>query len=331
MRICVVIVTYGNRFHLLRQVVDSLVEPQVTKIIIVDNNSVEESSRGLKRLEDLSKNKLRVICLPENTGSAGGYKRGLQEAYNCTDCDFIWLLDDDNKPEEDALNILIDAWDRVKEKHKKRRIALLSLREDRKQYVMVAQGEPVEKWFGRKNSFLGFHILALPVKILTKTGIRRRKNTKEYMDKTVVPYAPYGGLFLNKELLQEIGYPKEQFFLYGDDHEFTHRVSQKGGRIFLVPNSKIRDIDTSWHLKENRGQVGTFLTGESYRVYYTIRNRVFFEKNSLTSNKFAYNINKFVYLKLLWCLSRSKGKKEMYSLISRAVNDGLEGQLGRSL
>lgn len=331
MKVCVVIVTYANRFHLLRQVVDSLVEQQITKIIIVDNNSVEESYKRLKRLEDLFKNRLKVIYLSENTGSAGGYKRGLQEANNCEDCDFIWLLDDDNKPEKDALNMLIDAWERVKEKHKKRRIALLSLREDRKQYVMVAQGEPVEKWFGRKNSFLGFHLLALPTKIFSKTGLRRKKNGKEYMDKTAVPYAPYGGLFFNRELLQETGYPKEKFFLYGDDHEFTHRVSQKGGRIFLVPNSKIRDIDTSWHLQEKRGQVGTFLTGESYRVYYTIRNRVFFEMNSLTSNKFAYNVNKFVYLKLLWCLSRSKGKKEMYSLISRAVTDGLEGQLGRSL
>ena len=47
--------------------------------------------------------RLKVIYLDENTGSAGGYKLGLEEAYKCNECEFIWLLDDDNKPQKDSL------------------------------------------------------------------------------------------------------------------------------------------------------------------------------------------------------------------------------------
>jgi len=308
--------------------VDSLREQQIKKIIIVDNNSVEESTKRLERLAALLKNKLKVIYSAENTGSAGGYKRGLQEAYNCKDCEFIWLLDDDNKTERDALNILTNTWNKIKETHKEGKIALLSLREDREQYVRAAQGESVEKWFGRENSFLGFHFLDLPSKILKKIKVEKKYNRKEYLGKVSVPYAPYGGLFFHKKLLQEIGWPKEEFFLYGDDHEFTHRVSQRGGKIFLVPNSKIIDIDTSWHLKDKRGQLEAFLNGDNLRVYYAIRNRVFFEKNNLVTNRFAHNINKLIYLVLFWCLSKLKGKEEKYVLISRAVKDGSKGRLG---
>ena len=36
MEICVVIVTFGNKFHLLRQVVDSLVEQQIKKMFVLE-------------------------------------------------------------------------------------------------------------------------------------------------------------------------------------------------------------------------------------------------------------------------------------------------------
>lgn len=43
-----VTVTYGNRFHLLKQVIDSALAEGVAKIIVVDNNSQPESREKLK-------------------------------------------------------------------------------------------------------------------------------------------------------------------------------------------------------------------------------------------------------------------------------------------
>ncbi len=326
---CVVIVTYGNRFHLLKQVIDSLVEQQTEKIIVVDNNSFEESRNRLKRLEVRLKSKLKVIYLSENTGSAYGYKKGLQEAHKCKDCELIWMLDDDNKPEKDALEVLVNTWNEIKENDKEKNTALLSLRENREPYVKVAQGGVVERWFGRKNSFLGFHLIDLPSKILRKVKANKKEERKEYLEIVAVPYAPYGGLFFHKDLIEEIGYPNENFFLYSDDREYTYRITKKGGKILLVPQSKVVDIDTSWHLREKKGQIETLLNGNDLRVYYTIRNHVFFEIENLVSNRFIYNINRFFFSFLLKILSMLKGKKEKYALISKAIRDGLNGRLGK--
>jgi len=98
-----VTVTYGNRFHLLKQVIDSALAEGVAKVIVVDNNSVPQSREQLKAYEhELGSDKIKVLYLDDNYGSAGGYKRGLEEAYEDPSCEFIWLLDDDN--------LMLNAW-----------------------------------------------------------------------------------------------------------------------------------------------------------------------------------------------------------------------------
>src|SRR3989304_6023624 len=106
MNVCCVLVTYGERFHFLEDVVHTLLKQEVNRILIVDNGSAANSRDGLERLRGLFPDKIRTVRLPENTGSAMGYKTGLEEAYRCADCEFIWLLDDDNKPRNNALEVL---------------------------------------------------------------------------------------------------------------------------------------------------------------------------------------------------------------------------------
>jgi len=46
-----VTVTYGNRYHLVKQVIDSALAEGVAKVIVVDNNSVPQSREQLKAYE----------------------------------------------------------------------------------------------------------------------------------------------------------------------------------------------------------------------------------------------------------------------------------------
>ena len=110
-----VTVTYGNRFHLLKQVIDGALKEGVSKVIVVDNNSQPESREKLKAYElELGSDKIKVLYLDDNYGSAGGFKRGLEEAYNHKECEYILVLDDDNLLEEGsfeklkALNIYLE-------------------------------------------------------------------------------------------------------------------------------------------------------------------------------------------------------------------------------
>ncbi|WP_204327509.1 hypothetical protein, partial [Stenotrophomonas maltophilia] len=87
------------------------------------------------------------------------------------------------------------------------------------------------------------------------------------------PIAPYGGLLIPRCLLDKIGLPLEDMFLYIDDIEFSYRITSGGGNIFIVPDSKILDIDQSWgskaenHKKKLSSPV--LEEGESFRIYYT--------------------------------------------------------------
>jgi GT2 family glycosyltransferase len=327
-KVCVVTVTYGNRFNLLKQVVDAAFKEGVYKVIVVDNNSEPESRKKLKEYEkELGSQKIKVLYLDDNYGSAGGFKRGLEEAYNDPDCEFIWLLDDDNKPMKGALQVLLDFWNSVKEEDS----ALLSYRFKReypaKESIIYNKPEIV---LGLKNSFLKFHIREFPKKIfryLERIFLKKHNiSMEEDYGFGSVPVAPYGGLFITKSIINKIGFPDESFYLYEDDTEWTYRITKNGGKIYLILNSKIDDIDLSPTVPRNAQQTQFYMISraESFRVYYSIRNRVYFEINNLVSNKIIYWINIFTYL-LLISLSSTKNLK----IIIKAIRDGFKGKLGK--
>ena len=75
--VCVVIVTYGNRVHLLKQVMNSCIKNNVSKIIVIDNASQEESASKLSEFSMANPDKVSVFRMSRNLGSAGGFKRGI--------------------------------------------------------------------------------------------------------------------------------------------------------------------------------------------------------------------------------------------------------------
>ena len=329
----VVTVTYGNRFNLLKQVIDSALSEGVKKVIVIDNNSVFESRENLKKYENrLGNNKLKVIYLDDNYGSAAGFKRGIIEAYNDPECDFIWLLDDDNKPLKDSLINLLKFWDTVNIENKNYNIALLSYRFKKSRHVKdAALLKKPELVLGLKNSFNGFHIKELHIKIVRyfkrliygKFNYKKQENICSF---GVIPVAPYGGLFINKNIITHIGLPNEDYFVYADDHDWTYRITKSKGTIYLVIDSKIDDIDLSWNVpKEINENVFTIISkGSSFRVYYSIRNRVYFERKYLVNNKCIYIINILSFLIIAKILNINN-----YKLIIKAIKDGYNSRLGK--
>ncbi|WP_449598724.1 glycosyltransferase [Niallia sp. Marseille-Q9988] len=113
--VIVVTVTYGNRINLLDEVISVLRSDNYINEIIVINNG---SSTDLKKYFETN-SKVRVVDLLNNTGSANGFNVGIEMARANSNCEYIWLLDDDNKPENNALELLISYYNDFKEKYKK--------------------------------------------------------------------------------------------------------------------------------------------------------------------------------------------------------------------
>lgn len=332
-KVYVVTVTYGNRFDLLKQVIDAALNEGVYKVIVVDNKSELESRNKLMEYEKLSNDKLKVLYLDDNYGSAGGFKKGLELAYSDSECEFIWILDDDNKTIDGSLKTLLSFWHSLEIKNKEEKIALLSYRPKNNQLAKEAiiHNKPELVLGVKKNGFLGFHIKELHKKIYrylkrrfkTKDNIVEQETEKKF---GVLSSASYGGLFIHKNILNKIGYPNEDLYLYVDDVEWSYRITRMGGKIYLILDSKIDDLELSWCVTKNVKETGFSIMarGNPYRVYYTIRNRVFFEINNFVDNKVIYWINIFVYL-LLINFSKTKNIK----LIIKAVKDGYNGKLGK--
>ena len=102
------IVTYGERFNLVKQVTEACLKEKIGKVIVVDNKL--ESSNKLMALEKALDGRIKVIRLEENTGSAKGFKVGLEEAYRDKSCKMILLLDDDNIPSPGSIQRALYLW-----------------------------------------------------------------------------------------------------------------------------------------------------------------------------------------------------------------------------
>jgi len=332
MRTYSVIVTYADRYYLLEEVIASCLAEGVEKVIVVDNNSEENSKNQLKKLENKSDGKIKVIYLDKNTGSAYGYKIGLSEARKDNSCDYIWLLDDDNKPQEGSLQILKNFWKSLECMDQNEKVSLLSYREDRKMYKdAIITGRP-DLVLGRRNSFMGFHFMNFPKKIINT--INRDLNfqplvVNKDVKSGIVSVAPYGGMFFHKDLINTIGYPEEKYYVYADDHDWSYNITKKGGAIYLVLDSKIEDIDTSWHLSQKNESIFKIIPAQNpFRIYYTVRNRVYFEKKYLVDNLFIYELNRTIFKATLLLFSLKK--PSIYRLFCDAVSDGLNKKMGKN-
>ena len=325
-KVCLLIVTYGDRWSFLQQVLIRLLTlAQVNKIVIVNNASVYNVS---ERVRIISDPRIFVINSLKNKGSAGGYKEALKYAFEKTDCDFFWLLDDDNLPEKNCLSDLLNEWKAVNGDDEKK--AFFCLREDRTSHIRIAQGHNPYRYYLVKDNFLGFNIFRILSNQFDKLFDKTNKN-KPYKSRVAIPYVPYGGLFINRSIISNIGYPNEELFLYVDDSEYTYRITQNGGTIWLIPSCKVIDIDKSQGLNYKRNFFRSpLLDLWNFRTYYHVRNRMFFYSNTFIRNRMLFKINKFLYLTYLKIIALLSSKQAEYNKLVKAVNDGLSGKLGEA-
>ncbi|MAB48736.1 MAG: glycosyl transferase family 2 [Flavobacteriaceae bacterium] len=299
MNVCCVLVTYGNRSRYFKKVVETLINfNQVNNVVIVDNGVSEQSIEELRILHQENRN-IKILKPGYNTGSAKGFKIGIDYAIK-TDSDYIWLLDDDNLPKEDALDNLILAMKKLGEMRKKK-YALLSFRPDREVYKKAIEFNNPSAMLGAHNSFLGFHISEK-----FKSLFERSRHVLEIKNKSygLVTVAPYGGLFFHKSLVRIIGLPDEKYFLYGDDFDYSYRITKNCDGIYLVIDSVVNDLEQSFHLKKESEKILSnrlMKTNSKDRIFYSVRNGIVFEQN-FVSNRFLYIINAFLHISLTFII-----------------------------
>ncbi len=322
--ITVVTVTYGDRKTLLLQVLESLPEQRVARIVVV-NNGAHWSVQS--ELAAAYGDFVDVVEMGANTGSAKGFATGIQRALDLG-AEYVWLLDDDNRPHGDALLKLLDAYTEAQKTAPRDRLAVVAFRPEHQ--ADVAMGVAADRINPRANSFRGFHVLDIPYKIWRRTPWRKPKAQGKLPETVTLDTAPYSGLLFHRDLIQAIGLPNDIFVLYADDLEFTYRITKKGGKIFLVVAAIIDDLESSWNIKANfsNGFVGHLKGAGDFRAYYGTRNSTYVYNTYIKKNSFVFWINRMVYEGLLFLFSVALGERARYQLLREAIKDGLAGRLG---
>ncbi|RCL05502.1 glycosyl transferase [Acetobacter pasteurianus] len=281
---CAAIVTYGNRVPFLKQVLEGVFGAGAGSAVVVDNGTEKSVAAEIARLPEIfGTDRLTIVRLPTNTGSAGGFHAAIQAAAARENTQHIWVLDDDNRPEPDSLNALSKAWTGM---GANAQICLSSFREDKTTYKKLFK---TCKYHGiTKNSFFGFSMQTLlrkqKAKVWQKDGLKCLQ----------MQMSAYGGFWFHKSWIQKIGLPDVRLFLYFDDYDFTLRITETGGQIWACQNSVLKDLELSWQVNDSALQHWLREEENFSRTYFSIRNRVYIERK-FVKNKYIYDANIILY------------------------------------
>jgi rhamnopyranosyl-N-acetylglucosaminyl-diphospho-decaprenol beta-1,3/1,4-galactofuranosyltransferase len=217
--VAVVIVTY-NRAELLARCLDGLaaLERRPDAVLVVDNASTDRTPEVLEARADLP---LRVIRSTENLGGAGGFHRGVREAYEAG-FDRIWLMDDDVVPAPDCLTVLMA--------HPGP--ALMAVRED-------LAGRVCEK--AATHFDLGNPLAIRPKRAMVEDLYPTRA---EMPAEVPIENVAFEGFMVHRRVVAAVGLPDPGFFIFYDDVDYAVRVRRAGFPVVAVRDAVlVRQLD----------------------------------------------------------------------------------------
>lgn len=316
--VCAVTVTYGDRQHLLRRVVLAILKQPAVRMIIIVNNGARWNVRALA--EEVGRGKIKVVDLQGNCGSAVGFTAGIKRACELR-AELIWLLDDDNEPQEGALSELLGAYARLRNNFTEDKLVVAAFRHGLLEGVGTDEPTP--------STFLGFHVFDIPRKFWLRIPWRHSQQCGQLPALVEISHGVYGGLLFHHAVVEKHGLPREDFVLYIDDTEFTYRIKRDGGALWLVTAAKIVDLEAGQGLGGFEDSFHLWLKGGSdMRVFYSVRNHVYFDSHCLPRNRLMYWINRRVYCFVLWLAALVLQSMDRYRILQCAIQDGLAGHLG---
>lgn len=268
-KVTAVTIMYGDRWKFLSQVVIAVMRDQhITKFVIVDNGAAVKGQiqERVKQYGD------RVVVLEtgKNLGSAGGFAKGIEYA-RTTDCDFVYLLDDDSVPEDNSVSMFMETLKLFPDK----KIVLSGNRHtvlDNKEVFYkrsILDDTPRGTFFEVFSFRKIMHFFAL-------FFIQNKKHLKRGPFIPIIPTEAfiYGGAFIPIEAVRNAPLPDASLFLYGDDIEYSWNIKKLGYQSYLGVHPRLNDVDHTF------GENGSHIFSQfdkktlDFKVYYRLRNMV---------------------------------------------------------
>ncbi len=279
-KVCAVVVTYNRKDKLKKCIECLLHQEQVACDVLIVNNASTDGTEAMIR-DFYTVSQVHYYNTGENLGGAGGFEFGVKEAV-AKGYEYIWIMDDDTWPEENALKALFDA-------------------------DVKLNG----KW-GFLSSVAYWTDGSICKMNIQKKNIFKHIGEKEYK-KNISPIkmCSFVSLLVRTEIVREVGLPIGDYFIWTDDYEFTGRIS-KNNPCYMVTESHVV------HAMNKHSRVN-FATDDSDRIeryQYIYRNDIhcykqygllgvvyIILKDAYTILNILFNSpkDKIQKIKILWC------------------------------
>lgn len=300
--VAALVVTY-NRKTLLVECLDAILaqEFKPATIVVVDNASTDGTDTLFAEGGQLASIPgLHYFRMAENIGGAGGFKEGI---WRCMEvgCDWVWLMDDDCIAQPGTLSELVGA--------------------------LRAAGK-----LGGEVSFLASSVYGLAGEPMNVPWVDTRVTANGYADwyrglaegLVEIESATFVSLLINAQAVKSLGLPVGSFFIWGDDSEYTIRLTHYFGPAYLVGKS------TVLHKRANAKSLDIQNENDLARIANFHR----YYRNNLVMQRYHYGKKRATRLALascrdaLRCLKRGNGGGRVRRARAKAILTGVFEYLG---
>lgn len=299
MKITAVVVTF-NRFELLKKTIQSLRNQTIKldSIIVVNNGSTDGTRAWLDNEKGLS------VINQENIGGSGGFYTGIKYAHE-HGFDWMWCMDDDVFPTPECLENLL--------KKDSEGIGILCPR--RKMNGKVVINEVVG--LNLSNPFKKIHGKPLKEENLSGRGTAN------------IVGMVFEGPLIKKEVVDKIGYPNKDLFLFYDDTDYSYRATLAGYKVVYVKDA----ILDKQYFAANKTREQLVQSGK-WKLKYHLRNTTYFcheyGKNFIFRRFGATPL--FIHMFLAIAFNLPLNKKytfKDFSMLFDMYKRGIKGYLGK--
>lgn len=256
------------------------------KIIVVDNNSTDESVTKLRKM-----NNIILIESQENSGFAKGNNLGIKYALE-RNAKFIWLLNNDTIIEKENILNQINAF-KIDEK-----IGVIGSR------IMYYSNRDLINYCGGRFNWL--------------KGITVHERYKKRFNKNIpkfffTDFVTGCSMMIKREVFENVGLLPEDYFMYFEDADFCIKISEAGYKMGVCTDSVV------YH------KVSASSGGEEspFSVKWMTRNRIIFIKkyNKYTKGvltKIIFYLTRGIKIIENWI----KGNKEISKAMLIGIKEG---------
>jgi len=251
-RTCVILVNYKGSCYTSACLESLHNSSAVPRIAIVDN-----TPNDLNLLELLNVYKdVYLINASKNLGFSAGNNLGINWAMTETDCEFIFILNNDTTVSVNTISILESVLDNNPS------FAIVTPR-------IVFMDNPELLWYG------GGRISWARGSAFTP-GFLGPSNAPLAMQGREVTFASGCALLIRRDAMKQLKGFNEHFFMYEEDVELCLRTIAIGWRIYYEPNALVNHVvqASSSGAKEYVPMLSPLNSNLNFYIYHVVRNRL---------------------------------------------------------